>query len=46
VVTVVVPAKLSKREKELLQQLNEVSAPAVLPKSGPSLGDRLRDLFS
>ena len=46
VVTVVVPAKVSKREKELLQQLNEVSAPAVLPKSGPSLGDRLRDLFS
>jgi molecular chaperone DnaJ len=46
VVTVVVPPKLSKREKELLQQLNEVSGPAVLPKSGPSLGDRLRDLFS
>jgi molecular chaperone DnaJ len=46
IVTVVVPAKLSKREKELLQQLGEVSGPAALPKSGPSLGDRLRDLFS
>ena len=39
------PAKLTKRERELLQQLSEVSGPAVLPKSGPSLGDRLRDLF-
>jgi molecular chaperone DnaJ len=46
IVTVVVPAKLSKREKELLHQLNEASAPATLPRSGPSLGDRLRDLFS
>ncbi|HEX9737633.1 MAG TPA: DnaJ C-terminal domain-containing protein, partial [Candidatus Limnocylindria bacterium] len=45
IATVVVPAKLTKRERELLQQLGEVSAPAVLPKSGPSLGDRLRDLF-
>jgi molecular chaperone DnaJ len=44
--TVVVPAKLTKRERDLLQQLGEVSGPAVLPKSGPSLGDRLRDLFS
>jgi molecular chaperone DnaJ len=46
IVTVVVPAKLSKREKDLLHQLNEASAPATLPRSGPSLGDRLRDLFS
>ena len=45
IATVVVPAKLTKRERELLQQLGEVSGPAVLPKSGPSLGDRLRDLF-
>ena len=46
IATVVVPAKMTKRERELLQQLGEVSSPAVLPKSGPSLGDRLRDLFS
>jgi molecular chaperone DnaJ len=46
IATVVVPAKLSKRERELLQQLGEASGPAVLPKSGPTLGDRLRDLFS
>ena len=46
IATVVVPAKLTKRERDLLQQLGEVSGPAVLPKSGPSLGDRLRDLFS
>jgi molecular chaperone DnaJ len=45
IATVVVPAKLTKRERELLQQLGEVSPPAALPKSGPSLGDRLRDLF-
>ncbi|MGH2393837.1 MAG: molecular chaperone DnaJ [Candidatus Limnocylindria bacterium] len=45
IATVVVPAKLTKRERELLQQLGEVSAPAALPKRGPSLGDRLRDLF-
>ncbi len=44
-VTVVVPAKLTKRERELLQQLGEASSPAVLPKSGPTLGERLRDLF-
>lgn len=44
-VTIVVPAKLTKRERELLQQLGETSGPAVLPKSGPTLGDRLRDLF-
>lgn len=45
-VTVVIPAKLSRRERELLQQLGEASGPAVLPKSAPSLGERLRDLFS
>jgi molecular chaperone DnaJ len=45
-VTVVVPARLTKRERELLQQLGEVSGPAVLPKQGPTLGERLRDLFS
>jgi molecular chaperone DnaJ len=46
VVNVVVPTKLSKRERELLRELNEVSAPAALPKDGPSVLDRLRDLFS
>ena len=46
VVNVVVPSKLSKRERELLRQLGEVSAPAVLPKGGSSVFDRLRDLFS
>jgi molecular chaperone DnaJ len=46
IATVVVPSKLSRRERELLRELGEVSGPAVLPKSGPSLGDRLRDLFS
>jgi len=43
VVNVVVPAKLSKRERELLEQLDEVSEPAVLPKGGPSVFDWLRD---
>jgi molecular chaperone DnaJ len=46
VVNVVVPTRLSKRERELLRELNEVSAPATLPKDGPSVLDRLRDLFS
>jgi molecular chaperone DnaJ len=45
VVNVVVPAKLSKRERELLGELSEVSGPAVLPKGGPSVFERLRDLF-
>jgi molecular chaperone DnaJ len=44
VVNVVVPAKLSRRERELLRELGEVSEPATLPK-GPSVFDRLRDLF-
>jgi len=46
IVTVVVPPKPTKKERELLQQLGEASGPAVLPKGGPSLVDRLRDLFS
>ncbi len=46
IVTVVVPPKPSKKERELLQQLGEASGPAVLPKGAPSLVDRLRDLFS
>ena len=45
VVNVVVPAKLSKRERELLSELGEVSGPAVLPKGGSSVFERLRDLF-
>lgn len=44
VVNVVVPSKLSKRERELMRELNEISAPAVLPK-GPSVFERIRDLF-
>ena len=40
---VVVPSKLSKRERELLRELDEVSDPAVLPKGGPSVFDWLRD---
>jgi molecular chaperone DnaJ len=46
ITTVVVPTKLSKREREVLGQLNEVSGPAALPKSGAGLADRLRDFFS
>ncbi|HET6819670.1 MAG TPA: molecular chaperone DnaJ [Candidatus Limnocylindria bacterium] len=46
IVTVVVPEKPSKAERDLLKQLNEVSAPAVLPKGGgPGLFERLRDIF-
>ena len=45
IVTPVVPQKLSKRERELLAQLNEGSAAAEVPKSGPNLFDRIRDLF-
>ena len=45
VVNVVVPSKLSRRERELLRELGDVSEPAVLPKGGPSVFDRLRDLF-
>jgi molecular chaperone DnaJ len=46
IVTPVVPHKLSKRERELLTKLNEVSAPAELPKGGTNFFDRLRDLFT
>jgi len=46
VLNVVVPGKLSKRERELLRELDEVRQPAVLPKSSASVFDRLRDLFS
>ncbi len=45
IVNVVVPAKLSKRERELLRELGEVSQAAVVPKGGTSVFDRLRDLF-
>ncbi|MCA1587397.1 MAG: hypothetical protein LC744_01590 [Chloroflexi bacterium] len=45
VLNVVVPAKISKRERELLRELGEVSSPAVIPKGSASLFDRLRDLF-
>ena len=46
VVNVVVPAKLSKRERELLRELDDIGEPAVLPASGTSVFDRLRDLFT
>ena len=46
IVTVVVPQKPSKAERDLLKQLGEVSGAAVLPKGGPGLLDRLRDLFN
>jgi molecular chaperone DnaJ len=46
IVTVVVPAKVSRKERDLLQQLGEVSGPAELPKGGGGLFDRLRELFS
>ncbi|MGH2357983.1 MAG: molecular chaperone DnaJ [Candidatus Limnocylindria bacterium] len=45
IVNVVVPSRLGKRERELLSQLNEVSGPAVLPKGGASVFDRIRDVF-
>jgi molecular chaperone DnaJ len=45
VVNVVVPTKLSKRERELLAELGEVSGPARVPKGGPSVFDRLRGFF-
>ena len=46
ILNVVVPTKLSRRERELLRELGEASRPAVLPKGGGSVLDRLRDLFS
>jgi molecular chaperone DnaJ len=45
VVNVVVPTKISKRERELLRELDEIGEPAQLPKGGGSVFDRLRDLF-
>jgi molecular chaperone DnaJ len=46
IVTVVVPEKPSKTERDLLKQLDLASGPAVLPKgSGAGLFDRLRDIF-
>ncbi len=46
ILNVIVPTKLSKHERELLRQLGEVSGPAVIPKGGGSVFDRLRDLFT
>ncbi len=46
IVNVVVPTNLSKRERELLKELGDVSEPATLPRDEPSVFDRLRDLFS
>src|SRR5687768_6444932 len=46
IVNVVVPTKLSKRERELLRELGEVSGPAVVPRGGGSVLVRLRDLFT
>ena len=43
IVNVVVPSKLSKRERELLRELGEVGEPAVLAKDGSSVLDWLRD---
>ena len=45
ILNVVVPSKVSRRERELLRELDEVSQPAVLPKGGGSIIDRLRDFF-
>jgi len=45
IATVVVPPKVSKKERDLLKQLGEVSGPAVLPKRNEGLFDRLRDIF-
>ena len=46
IVTVVVPPKLTKKERDLLKQLGEVSGPAVLPKGGGGVFERLRDFFA
>lgn len=43
IVNVVVPAKLGKRERELLRELDEISGPAVPPKNESSVLERLRD---
>ncbi len=44
VVTVVVPSKVGRRERELLEELGAVSGPAKLPRGG-GMFDRLRDIF-
>jgi molecular chaperone DnaJ len=46
ILNVVVPTKLSKRERELLKELDEVGEPATLAGDEPSVFDRLRDLFT
>ncbi len=46
IVTVVVPQKLSKRERELLGQLGEERPAAELPKGSAGVFDRIRDLFT
>jgi molecular chaperone DnaJ len=46
VANVVVPTRLSRRERELLSELGEVGKPATLPKDEPSIFDRLRDALS
>jgi molecular chaperone DnaJ len=46
ILNVVVPTKLSKRERELLRELDEVGEPATLAGDEPSVFDRLRDLFT
>ena len=43
IVNVVVPTRLSRRERELLRELDEESGPAVVPKGGRSVIDWLRD---
>ena len=46
VVNVVVPQKLGKREKELLEELGEIGAPATVTREkGNSIFDRVRGLF-
>ncbi len=45
IVTVVVPGKVSRRERELLEELGKVSSPAKLPRDGSGVMGRLRDLF-
>jgi molecular chaperone DnaJ len=45
IVTVVVPGKVSRRERELLEELAKVSTPAKLPRDGSGVIGRLRDLF-
>lgn len=45
IVTVVVPGKVSRRERELLEELAKVSTPAKLPRDGSGVIGRLRGLF-